>query len=519
MNRLPLFEINASWKVSAQLDTAFTTHESHREPSVEFRAPGPSPWRHAQAWAQRAVDREDGAPLPDYIEQLDPEPPTDHLSYALGVALGRFDPHGGGILDPRTADVSHALPHGMLFLDGSLADNELTDSLGHPATAPLFAAWEVHGPKISKSTSLRDYLREKFFATHKAMYDNRPIHWPLSSADKRFVVWVNIHRMDEQTLMHALADHLVPRQIEIQGLLNDLIQARGQPDKKAAADADNRYGKLYKVKGELDGLIETLRQLSERGPLPPDSKTPAREVDARYSPDLDDGVMINSAALWPVLDPQWKDPKKWWKELASASGKKDYDWSHLAMRYFPTRVDKKCQADPSLGVAHGSFWHYHPARAYAWELRLQDEIGPEFRITEAPYRGGPGDTALRSRFIADQWQDALAAIEKEFVRRRRNAKGPIPTLTLLDPGLWTEHPGDVYELELELSKKQGLEFLILAPDEPTARATFESQNPARASNRRTFVAGLKPAELALTPDDDEAQDGDIDTEEEETDET
>ena len=67
------------------------------------------------------------------------------------------------------------------------------------------------------------------------------------------------------------------------------------------------------------------------------------------TPDLDDGVMINSAALWPLLEPQWKDPKKWWKELATAKGKKDYDWSHLAARYFPSRVDRKCQEDPEPG--------------------------------------------------------------------------------------------------------------------------------------------------------------------------
>ncbi len=76
------------------------------------------------------------------------------------------------------------------------------------------------------------------------------------------------------------------------------------------------------------------------------------------------------AALWPLLELQWKDPKKWWKELANAQGKKDYDWAHLAKRYWPTRVDAKCQDDPSLGVAHACFWKYHPAKGYAWELRL-----------------------------------------------------------------------------------------------------------------------------------------------------
>src|SRR5690606_14985261 len=98
-----------------------------------------------------------------------------------------------------------------------------------------------------------------------------------------------------------------------------------------------------------------------------------REVDARYLPDLDDGVMINSAALWPLLEPQWKDPKKCWKELSTAQGKKD--WSHLAVRYWPTRVDAKCVEDPSLGVAHGCFWRYHPAPAWGCASRTRSARG------------------------------------------------------------------------------------------------------------------------------------------------
>ena len=44
--------------------------------------------------------------------------------------------------------------------------------------------------------------------------------------------------------------------------------------------------------------------------------------------------MVNSSALWPLLEPRWKDPKKWWRELCTAQGRKDYDWAHLAARYF-----------------------------------------------------------------------------------------------------------------------------------------------------------------------------------------
>jgi hypothetical protein len=131
--------------------------------------------------------------------------------------------------------------------------------------------------------------------------------------------------------------------------------------------------------------------------------------------DLDDGVMINSAALWPLLAPQWSDPKKWWKQLCLAEGKKDYDWAHLARRYFPSRVDEKCKKDPSLAVAHGCFWRCHPAKAYAWELRLQDEIRSDFTIDE------PGSNEARAAYLREHAADAEAVREKERVRRQRKA--------------------------------------------------------------------------------------------------
>ncbi len=126
--------------------------------------------------------------------------------------------------------------------------------------------------------------------------------------------------------------------------------------------------------------------------------------------------MIHAAGLWPLLEPQWKDPKKWWKELANATGRKDYDWSHLAARYFPGRVAKKCEGDPSLAVAHGCFWRLHPAKAYAWELRLQDEIRSDFTIDEAD------SSEARARFLTDQPEEAERIQEKEKQRRERKAR-------------------------------------------------------------------------------------------------
>ena len=417
--RLPIRSDPLAAQVIARIESAFTLHESHRESSVEFKRPGPSPWRHAQDWAQLAVDRPESTPLPPSAEILDPEPPTDHLSFALGAALGRFDPSGKlGILDPQTADLAHALPHGVLFLDGTLTPDATTDGLGHPAAALLQNAWAEHAAAIdSKRKHLRDYLRHDFFAdVHRPMYENRPIHWPLSSAKKTFVAWINIHRWHAGTLRYLLAEHLLPTKQRLDGEVTDLRKVRDGADTKAARAADKRLTQVSAARDELAEFIADLKACAEQGPPQPDPKTPPRANDAVYDPDLDDGVMINAAALWPLLAPQWKDPKKWWTELATGEGRKDYDWSHLAARYFKNRVLEKCKVDPSLAVAHGCFWKFHPERAYAWELRLQDEIAADFTIDEAD------SDAARERFLADHSQDAQAILQKEQARRLRKVE-------------------------------------------------------------------------------------------------
>lgn len=510
VNRLPLFPIEAADAIYARIEAAFSVHEAHREPSVEFKRPGPSPWRYAQAWAQEAVDRPAGAPLPVYSEELDPEPATDHLSFALGVALGRFgdgEHVPAGIRDPGTDDLSDALPHGILFLDQTLEAGDPRDGLGHEAAQVLQQAWSQHAPALGVKRSLREWLAVDFFKDiHRGMYENRPIHWPLSSANKTFVAWVNIHRLTAQTLRILLADHLMPTLARLEGTLKDLRDAREGSDAKAAKGAERQLDRVLKARDELTVFMAAVEQCAEKGAPPTDAKCPPREQDARYQPDLDDGVMINASALWPLLEPQWKDPKKWWKELATAEGRKDYDWSHLAMRYWPTRVDQKCQQDPSLGVAHGCFWRYHPARAFAWELRLQDEIGPDFVLHEGPYQGDGGDEVHRAAFLASQAAEALAALEKEVLRRRRKTKQPVSSLRLLWSGLWASVPEQVWALELSLLEKQGAECLILSPDELEGRLAYTRAHPD-AEARRARLREEHRGQLALLEEEEGAEEG------------
>jgi hypothetical protein len=405
VERLPLFPVSDASSIWSRVEEDFSIHEKARETSAEFLHPGPSPWRYAQNWAQWAVDRPSGHPLPAYTSDLDVPESAAFVSFSVGVALGRFGANGEGI---RSALSASALPGGVVFISA-----EGSDSLAHSASQCILEAWRGHGDAVGEGDDLQTYLRTGFFAYHKRLYESRPIYFPLSSAKKSFVAFVSIHRWQDDTLNILLADHLTPARRRFEGELDDLRTARTAGSNRR--QAERRFTEVQRLLEELVDFIAKVTEIAEQGAPPPDAATPKREVDARYAMDLDDGVMVNSAALWPLLEPQWKEPKKWWKELASAHGKKDYDWSHLAARYFPSRVQAKCHEDPSLAVAHKCFWALHPAKAYAWELRLQDEIRPDFTIDE------PDSDAARALFLADHAREAAEIRANEDKRRVRKA--------------------------------------------------------------------------------------------------
>ena len=304
------------------------------------------------------------------------------------------------------------------FLPESLLSNYSEhDSLEHPPSQIIHETWQQHGATIAKNKTLREWLRLNFFKdVHLKMYDNRPIYFPLSSTKKNFVAFISIHRWQDNTLQDLLAEYLMPELNHMEGELSDLIDARNQGDRNSQNQAEKRYSQIQQLHAELTTFIDLVRQTAEQGAPPANPKDTRREVDARFKMDLDDGVMINSAALWSLLEPQWTQPKKWWSELCNAQGKKDYDWAHLAPRYFPNRVDEKCQKDPSLAVAHSVFWKYHPAKAYEWELRLKDEISPDFTIDEQ------NSDECRQTFEEENPELVNDLIEKEEKRRERKRK-------------------------------------------------------------------------------------------------
>jgi len=395
------------------VEAAFEQHESTDELSASFRQPAPSPWQHAQSWAQGVVDSAEAEGIPGYVPTLEPPSPFAFVSFGVGVALGRFGAHGEGWTD---ASSEGALPAGILYLTASGAH----DSLHHEACSLLGAMWQDHGAVVGEGDDLRTYLRTSFFDAHKKYYENRPIYFPLSSAKKNFVAFVSIHRWADDTLNVLLADYLLPARRTLEGELEDLTSARSLAGGRGNR-TERRFTDVQKLLVELNDFIARVTEVAEKGPPPPDADVLARESDARYAMTLDDGVMVNSAALWPLLEPQWKEPKKWWGQLANRSGPKGthFDWSTTAARYFQRRVDDECTRNPVLAAAHRCLWRHHPKTAYEWELRLQHDARSGFAMTE------PDAETCRAFFLQAEPQVAREIHAAEVKRRERRSRARV----------------------------------------------------------------------------------------------
>lgn len=304
--RLPMLPVEGAEAIYARLEQTWAEHAAATETSLEFTRPGPSAWAWACQWAQEAVDRPEGAPLPRWSPVHVAPTAADHLSSAIRTLLSS--------------------PPGALFLSAVSPD-------GLDTTAPLLDVWAAH----SLGPSLRDWLRLRFFADHLRRYANRPILFPLSSARKTFVLLVSLHRWTPATLPGLLADHLYPAQQRLRATAHPALR-------------------------ELGDFIAAIERLATVGPE-------HREVDAPFIPDLSDGVVVNSAAIWPLLHPQWKAPKKWWAAGMPLSRSRSFAWSALALRYFPDAVEALCRQDASLSVAHSRLAEHHPDLAAKWGVK------------------------------------------------------------------------------------------------------------------------------------------------------
>jgi len=287
------------------------------------------------------------------------------VSYMLGVAFGRWSVHrlaatgeateevepltapqacppaqlqNASGLPARPEDVSADYPiHGIPW-DGVLVDDEHHPfDLNRRVRDVMDVVWgndaESREQELCNSigvSTLHDYFRTPggFFADHLKRYTKcrrqAPVYWPLSTKSGLYTLWVYYHRLNEQTLHRCLADFVDPKIRKVETELGSLV---GTASGRAA---------------ELRTLLNELRDLRDEI---------ERVIKLPWRPNLNDGVLITASPLWKLFRlSRWsKDLKACWEKLE----KGDYDWAHLAYTIWPARVEKACESDRSIAIAHG----------------------------------------------------------------------------------------------------------------------------------------------------------------------
>jgi hypothetical protein len=293
-------------------------------------------------------------------------------SYAIGALYGRWDIRyaTGEQLGPELPDPFAPLPvcpPGMLQGDDGLPlspeagrrlrtagrypldvawDGILVDDPEHPldlerrvhsALAVLWGdraeALEHEACALLGVSTIREWFRRPagFFADHLKRYSKSrrqaPIYWPLSTASGSYSLWIYYHRLTDQTLHNAIADFIDPKLRSSDREISAQQEKPGGGGSKVA-ELLEFHGELLDLKAELERIIK----------LP-------------WKPNLNDGVLITACPLWKLFRlPKWqKDLRSCWQELE----KGDYDWAHLAYSIWPKRVEKVCETDRSIAIAHG----------------------------------------------------------------------------------------------------------------------------------------------------------------------
>jgi len=260
---------------------------------------------------------------------------------------GRFDyvdANGGRHLFP--AEVETALrdlgvPDGITVLDKghshdlpALVDEALTLMLGTEATQEVIAE--------GANGDLRKFLERNFFTKwHFKWYRKRPVYWPLQSAKRSYGFVLFHEHVNRSTLYVLQRDYLDHKLNGLRLHIGDL-----------AAQLEGREGRARKqVEQQIDKASQLLDEITEF------AQAMERVVREGYEPApdwIDDGVILRLAPLRELI-PIWKrEPQKYWERLQQG----DYDWSHIAMRYWPERVREKCTTNKSFAIAHGhEEWH------------------------------------------------------------------------------------------------------------------------------------------------------------------
>lgn len=270
-------------------------------------------------------------------------PPVDALlSWAVGVAFSRFDwrlatgeraaPPEPDPFDPLPAKSPGMLPDGAQPFHSCVG--VLVDDQGHPDDLARLIEEVLARVDVTAPDDVRRWLQRDFFAFHLQRYSKSrrkaPIYWPLTTTSGSYTLWVYYASLTSQTLYTAINDFIEPK---LKQVSYDVTALRNKGSVRTGDD-EKQFETLQTFELELIELRDTLLKLAPT-----------------YKPNRDDGVQISAAPLWPLF--RHKSWQKVLKDTWTKLEKGDYDWSHLAVNYWPERVREKCATDKSLAIAHG----------------------------------------------------------------------------------------------------------------------------------------------------------------------
>lgn len=263
------------------------------------------------------------------------------LSWAVGVALGRFDwrlaigersaPPEPDPFDPLPTKSPGMLPDGLAPFHAHAGI--LVDDAGHPHDLPHLVEEVLTRVGAPVPDDVRRWLQKDFFPFHLQRYSKSrrkaPIYWPLSTASGIYTLWVYYPSISSQTLYTAINEFVDTKLKQV----GDGVTALRNKGSARTRDDEKQFEALQSFELELIELRDTLLKIAPT-----------------YKPNHDDGVQITASPLWPLF--RHKPWQKLLKETWAKLEKGEYDWSHLAMNYWPARVREKCKTDKSLAIAH-----------------------------------------------------------------------------------------------------------------------------------------------------------------------
>lgn len=288
----------------------------------------------------------------DLNDPLAPQLAVDLVSFAIGRCFGRF--HVVESTEPRLrVQQGESMP---IQAPTAIMGTILVDDVGHASDTIALVArtladyWtdvdailaELGQILSPENEDLRSWISQHFFSIHIGRHTKSrraaPIYWQIGTSSATYSVWIYLHAFTKDTFYQIQNEFVAPKigheERKLASLRREAAESPNLPNRKALAAQEIFVN-------ELRALLEDVKRVA---PL--------------WSPNLDDGVIINFAPLWRLVShhkPWQKELQATWAGLCAG----DYEWSHLAMHLWPERVVPKCATDRSLAIAHGLeevFW-------------------------------------------------------------------------------------------------------------------------------------------------------------------